>query len=174
GAWARLWCSLAAPADRRPSLNSVVFDGSDLSAMATMDDAKLEDPSWDGDEVRVPGLTDAIETLTSMHGHDDLSDHHGDHSKWHWALLGDLHERLTEHLSDYEDPRPVAEQVRVELEKWSRITKSPPPPQPLYGPDQEAFIIRSEEHTSELQSRFDLVCRLLLEKKNLTNKTHSV
>src|SRR5438105_9154987 len=26
--------------------------------------------------------------------------------------------------------------------------------------------IRSEEHTSELQSRVDLVCRLLLEKKN--------
>src|SRR5437868_14330404 len=30
---------------------------------------------------------------------------------------------------------------------------------------------RSEEHTSELQSRFDLVCRLLLEKKK--NKTIS-
>src|SRR5438067_9277764 len=28
---------------------------------------------------------------------------------------------------------------------------------------------RSEEHTSELQSRFDLVCRLLLEKKKKTN-----
>src|SRR5699024_11977499 len=27
---------------------------------------------------------------------------------------------------------------------------------------------RSEEHTSELQSRFDLVCRLLLEKKKPT------
>src|SRR5699024_11616142 len=27
---------------------------------------------------------------------------------------------------------------------------------------------RSEEHTSELQSRFDLVCRLLLEKKQET------
>src|SRR5699024_9451396 len=27
-------------------------------------------------------------------------------------------------------------------------------------------VDRSEEHTSELQSRFDLVCRLLLEKKN--------
>src|SRR5699024_11990829 len=26
-------------------------------------------------------------------------------------------------------------------------------------------LLRSEEHTSELQSRFDLVCRLLLEKK---------
>src|SRR5207249_11162809 len=29
------------------------------------------------------------------------------------------------------------------------------------------FGVRSEEHTSELQSRFDLVCRLLLEKKNI-------
>src|SRR5699024_12183528 len=29
----------------------------------------------------------------------------------------------------------------------------------------EATAVRSEEHTSELQSRFDLVCRLLLEKK---------
>src|SRR5699024_11467302 len=28
---------------------------------------------------------------------------------------------------------------------------------------------RSEEHTSELQSRFDLVCRLLLEKKKKSN-----
>src|SRR5690349_22355136 len=28
------------------------------------------------------------------------------------------------------------------------------------------FYQRSEEHTSELQSRRDLVCRLLLEKKN--------
>src|SRR5699024_12551712 len=30
----------------------------------------------------------------------------------------------------------------------------------------EESMFRSEEHTSELQSRFDLVCRLLLEKKN--------
>src|SRR5690349_23871479 len=29
-----------------------------------------------------------------------------------------------------------------------------------------AIPVRSEEHTSELQSRRDLVCRLLLEKKN--------
>src|SRR5712664_4997972 len=29
---------------------------------------------------------------------------------------------------------------------------------------------RSEEHTSELQSRSELVCRLLLEKKNKTNE----
>src|SRR5438067_10071361 len=33
-------------------------------------------------------------------------------------------------------------------------------------PEKElVWYLRSEEHTSELQSRFDLVCRLLLEKK---------
>src|SRR5438034_1735832 len=31
---------------------------------------------------------------------------------------------------------------------------------------------RSEEHTSELQSHSDLVCRLLLEKKKKTTKRH--
>src|SRR6266704_5663140 len=31
-------------------------------------------------------------------------------------------------------------------------------------------VVRSEEHTSELQSRFDIVCRLLLEKKKKTYK----
>src|SRR5579885_3753194 len=37
----------------------------------------------------------------------------------------------------------------------------PPRPPSLWHDPQ----LRSEEHTSELQSRFDLVCRLLLEKK---------
>src|SRR5438034_7261932 len=32
---------------------------------------------------------------------------------------------------------------------------------------------RSEEHTSELQSHSDLVCRLLLEKKKKTTSTHT-
>src|SRR5699024_12507973 len=39
-----------------------------------------------------------------------------------------------------------------------------------YGNTIDKLDVRSEEHTSELQSRFDLVCRLLLEKKN--NTTH--
>src|SRR2546422_4963250 len=34
-----------------------------------------------------------------------------------------------------------------------------------------ADAVRSEEHTSELQSRLHLVCRLLLEKKKKTPKT---
>src|SRR2546422_5731878 len=33
-----------------------------------------------------------------------------------------------------------------------------------------ALLARSEEHTSELQSRLHLVCRLLLEKKKKKNK----
>src|SRR3712207_7241066 len=42
------------------------------------------------------------------------------------------------------------------------------PPQPI----SSSFTIRSEEHTSELQSRQYLVCRLLLEKKKQNNSTH--
>src|SRR5207249_10554580 len=42
------------------------------------------------------------------------------------------------------------------------------------APEQDAALHpaqgRSEEHTSELQSRFELVCRLLLEKKILDGK----
>src|SRR5207249_11945545 len=34
-----------------------------------------------------------------------------------------------------------------------------------WSPSCSSSLRRSEEHTSELQSRFDLVCRLLLEKK---------
>src|SRR5437868_12628201 len=34
-------------------------------------------------------------------------------------------------------------------------------------------LLRSEEHTSELQSRFDLVCRLLLEKKKIITLTRA-
>src|SRR5436190_18274977 len=37
----------------------------------------------------------------------------------------------------------------------------------LAFPTVEIGLARSEEHTSELQSHSDLVCRLLLEKKNV-------
>src|SRR2546430_7446779 len=35
-------------------------------------------------------------------------------------------------------------------------------------------VVRSEEHTSELQSQSNLVCRLLLEKKKNNNVSHHV
>src|SRR2546427_12263718 len=55
-----------------------------------------------------------------------------------------------------------------------RAAASPPPPPPRAGehvPDRLARALggrRSEEHTSELQSQSNLVCRLLLEKKKFT------
>src|SRR5438034_8353660 len=42
-----------------------------------------------------------------------------------------------------------------------------PPPEPLVSHPRN---VRSEEHTSELQSHSDLVCRLLLEKKKITSQ----
>src|SRR5687768_18056662 len=49
-------------------------------------------------------------------------------------------------------------------------------PSPTASCMKKPFDLRSEEHTSELQSRLHLVCRLLLEKKKkikkLTKKVH--
>src|SRR5476649_100795 len=47
---------------------------------------------------------------------------------------------------------------------WPRAARALGPPAPPSG--------RSEEHTSELQSHSDLVCRLLLEKKKHTVARH--
>src|SRR5690349_23470227 len=56
--------------------------------------------------------------------------------------------------------------VRAELEEVQQSSA---------GVDQRrdhVLVDRSEEHTSELQSRRDLVCRLLLEKKKKKNNKH--
>src|SRR5690349_24257349 len=48
-------------------------------------------------------------------------------------------------------------------------------PSPLYDATRlSEHLGRSEEHTSELQSRRDLVCRLLLEKKKKTDPTNKM
>src|SRR2546422_4176601 len=60
-------------------------------------------------------------------------------------------------------PRPVA-RSRGPGSVWPWAE----PAAPLAGPAErtsEEALTRSEEHTSELQSRLHLVCRLLLEKK---------
>src|SRR5207248_8633969 len=49
---------------------------------------------------------------------------------------------------------------------------SQPRPLALFLDGHLADRTRSEEHTSELQSPYDLVCRLLLEKKNIKTNTH--
>src|SRR5437588_3429086 len=45
-------------------------------------------------------------------------------------------------------------------------------PGSIPGAPTEKGPARSEEHTSELQSHSDLVCRLLLEKKKTKRRTH--
>src|SRR3712207_7207389 len=68
------------------------------------------------------------------------------------------------------------------LRPRARCTRARPAADPCREPDRQApvqvrrrprNVERSEEHTSELQSRQYLVCRLLLEKKNktATNRT---
>src|SRR6266849_8046759 len=53
--------------------------------------------------------------------------------------------------------------ARMDLERYRTLVKGGFIPQQQL--DTQASTVRSEEHTSELQSRVDLVCRLLLEKK---------
>src|SRR5260370_13091139 len=45
---------------------------------------------------------------------------------------------------------------------------------PLHGRRGQDRHVRSEEHTSELQSHLNLVCRLLLEKKKLATLAHTL
>src|SRR5438270_9738799 len=59
------------------------------------------------------------------------------------------------------------------LFRSSFVTPDPPPPSDIDpastaddSPHRDERSSRSEEHTSELQSQSNLVCRLLLEKKN--------
>src|SRR5690606_42029256 len=49
----------------------------------------------------------------------------------------------------------------------ARCEEMAPLPKGLYAPNLPGAAERSEEHTSELQSRENLVCRLLLEKKKV-------
>src|SRR6266571_949339 len=47
-----------------------------------------------------------------------------------------------------------------------------PSPSPGAWGDTSGWPVRSEEHTSELQSHVNIVCRLLLEKKKSHNTPH--
>src|SRR3712207_7420551 len=68
--------------------------------------------------------------------------------------LAVIPEKVTKcHVALTSDTPPRCGQVRTEWVCW------------LGRPPKRATFPRSEEHTSELQSRQYLVCRLLLEKK---------
>src|SRR5206468_12922996 len=83
-----------------------------------------------------------------------------------------LVESLSAEAAPWHDPSPhtvrvvtVADGVRLEVLDWGGSGR---PVVLIAGGGNTAHVFddfRSEEHTSELQSRSDLVCRLLLEKK---------
>src|SRR3712207_7323478 len=60
-----------------------------------------------------------------------------------------------------------------EIHRLHHVTRPPEAEVRGDGPLEERADARSEEHTSELQSRQYLVCRLLLEKKNNNSQTAS-
>src|SRR2546429_2854668 len=68
--------------------------------------------------------------------------------------------------------KPILPAIREVVQKTAALGKTPDgDPLPgliaqITGRPVQANSKRSEEHTSELQSRLHLVCRLLLEKKN--------
>src|SRR5438067_5669866 len=63
-------------------------------------------------------------------------------------------------------PHRPASRRRDPSDSAPHSARAPPTPNEVRNPT------RSEEHTSELQSRFDLVCRLLLEKKKKKTKNN--
>src|SRR5436190_17969404 len=90
-------------------------------------------------------------------------------------------------LSFYIDRRPPRSTLFPYTTLFrSGVSRSAPPGQELAATpvtvpvpgagavgDGDHHVLRSEEHTSELQSHSDFVCRLLLEKKKTTSASRS-
>src|SRR2546425_4347839 len=66
--------------------------------------------------------------------------------------------------------RSVAERIAVNAREAGIAAQVAPPGQ-ASAAGYDARLVRSEEHTSELQSLAYLVCRLLLEKKKILNQS---
>src|SRR5699024_11304376 len=64
------------------------------------------------------------------------------------------------------DFRSAPDAMDIDAVSWKLMPNSAWPA----STSTSGLLLRSEEHTSELQSRFDLVCRLLLEKKKAQGK----
>src|SRR5438309_2754231 len=83
-----------------------------------------------------------------------------------YAHPQDLHSFPTRRSSDLGNPGSVAVFRRQLFAPREEPERSSEIAQMLQGDRLGRERRRSEEHTSELQSQFHLVCRLLLEKKN--------
>src|SRR5260221_2955942 len=68
---------------------------------------------------------------------------------------------------------PYTTLFRSMLALWTAVTLLRPWVRAYKKAKRAMRVERSEEHTSELQSHSDLVCRLLLEKKKTMKCTHT-
>src|SRR5436309_15971034 len=85
-----------------------------------------------------------------------------------YADLRYLHSFPTRRSSDLSRQWVVSISASTSIPSRNRITISATVARSPTSSDRASnVILRSEEHTSELQSRENLVCRLLLEKKKL-------
>src|SRR5699024_11385326 len=91
------------------------------------------------------------------------------------SKYSDLVEQFNENVNDYnellKENRTLKSRVKDLTNEIGSIYKSAKSFLKEHTRDLKTFkslfseLVRSEDHTSELQSRFELVCRLLLEKK---------
>src|SRR5256885_7921518 len=73
--------------------------------------------------------------------------------------------RMNIHVQALEGSTPVGEPRRITAETERDISN-------FFWKGSDVVLYRSEEHTSELQSPCNLVCRLLLEKKKKQHNYH--
>src|SRR5437867_10968326 len=117
------------------------------------------------DAERRQAMSYSISTLLTRNLHDVFAEN--DPKRRHAAI----DEIFTEDCVFYE-PGGGVYRGRDEIDRVAGAIRATHPDfryQPLAAPEE----VRSEEHTSELQSPYDLVCRLLLEKKKQNIRTMS-
>src|SRR5438309_4766986 len=97
-------------------------------------------------------------TAVSLHAYAYLADRYA--LLAHGASIGDRYgPRIVARAARPTDPRAALGAGSLRIAVPGELTT--------------AYLARSEEHTSELQSQFHLVCRLLLEKKKKQHNTHT-
>src|SRR5690606_39840410 len=112
-----------------------------------------------------------------MHSEDLLPPAHIGPADVHLAVeTTGTHERRVEHVGtvrrgDHDDVGVVVKAVHLDEDLVQRLLALVVPAAQASAahPAYRVDLVRSEEHTSELQSRENLVCRLLLDKKKSSN-----
>src|SRR5438034_7319366 len=141
-------------------LERLEYRGYDSAGIALREDDAL-------DYVRAVGNLQFLKEAVGVNG--SRSQHGLGHTRW--ATHGAVNEQNAHPLTGC-DGR-IAIVLNGIVENYRELKESLEADGHTFSSETDAEIVvhvRSEEHTSELQSHSDLVCRLLLEKKKKTRK----